>query len=89
VLAVVLGIVLTILPLITLVEVRLQSSQSENLPLSRQLKDLDGVSEGTPADSNLDLTVLAIAFAIAAVIYLINKRRLSSRDQEYARFNPY
>jgi hypothetical protein len=93
-LAAILGIVLTLLPLITLVEIWAPirpnplGGEDTFLPFL-QLKELDGVSEGTPADSNLDLTVLAIAFAIAAAIYLLNKRRLSSRDQEYARFNPY
>jgi len=95
-LAAILGILLTLLPLITLVEIRAPirpyphplGDEDTFLP-SFQLKDLNRIGEGTPPDSNLDLTVLAISFAIAAAIYLLNKRRLSSRDQEYARFNPY
>lgn len=93
-LAAVLGIVLTLMPLIMLVEIRLPIRP---LPLgdgnaflpSFQLKDFHRIGEGTPADSNLDLTVLAISFAIAATIYLLNKHRMSSSDEHYARLYPY
>jgi branched-subunit amino acid ABC-type transport system permease component len=84
VVAVVLGLLLILIPLITLADIRTEKdfqygppSYLESLP--EQLRKLEGASNGLnkPAYSTADLQILVISFAIALVVYLLFKRRIA------------
>jgi len=69
VVAVVLGLLLTLLPLFTLAELTPQT-------FSRQLEKLEGTYGLPPKYSVVDFEVFAISFTIALVVYVLFKRRI-------------
>jgi hypothetical protein len=80
VVAVVLGLLLTLLPLITLAEFKAENHY-EATPyvqsLNEQMKRLEGTyGLDKPAYSTADLQILGACFAIALVVYLLFRRRI-------------
>ena len=57
--------------------------------LSRGLRGLEGAYSFTaPASPISDLEILIVSFAVALFVYLLTKRKLSSRRNEWIRMVP-
>jgi hypothetical protein len=83
--AAILGIMVTIVPLITLIGIG-DRNQDEfyTKSLGEGLKRLDGSSSSnTPRSDNSDLAVLAISLAIALAVYTVVRRRI---PRDYTEF---
>jgi hypothetical protein len=82
--AVVLGLLLTLVPLITLAEFRAENHYDATLyaqSLSGQMKRLEGTyGLDKPVYSTADLQVLGVCFAIALVVYVLFRRRTPFHD---------
>jgi len=82
--AVVLGLLLTLVPLITLAEFRAENHYDALLhaqSLPEQMKRLEGTyCLDKPAYSTADLQVLGVCFAIALVVYVLSRRRTPRHD---------
>ena len=80
VVAVVLGLSLTIVPLITLAEFRTENHYDTPLyakAFSEGMKNLEGAHGlDKPAYSIADFEALGVCFAIALVVYLLFRRRI-------------
>jgi hypothetical protein len=78
--AVVLGLLLTLVPLITLAEFRAENHYDTPLyakTLSEGMKNLEGAyGLDKPAYSIADFEALGVCFAIALVVYLLFRRRI-------------
>lgn len=78
--AAILGILVTIVPLITITQIGVGDRNQSELytqSLGQSLKRLDGsYSSNTPRSDNLDLAVLAISLAIALAVYTVVRRRI-------------
>ena len=78
--AVVLGLLLTLVPLITLAEFRPENHYDATLyvqSLPEQMKSLEGTyGLDTPAYSTANLQVLGVCFSIALVVYVLFKCRM-------------
>lgn len=81
--AVVLGLTLMLIPLITMTEVK-ANSYYHPMPdyLSRQLEQIEGTYS-----SDIDFRIFAVSFAIALVVYLFVKHKMANRD--YGWIGPY
>jgi hypothetical protein len=78
----VLGLLLMLVPLITISEVK----ANNNFPMPEHLLDQLEKIEGKYS-SDVDVEVFAISFVIALVAYLLVKSRIPHR--EYERIGPY
>ncbi len=82
--AVVLGLILTLVPLFMLVEFKAEKHYDAMLylrSLPEQMEKLEGAYDlGAPKYSAVDLEIFAISFAIALVVYVLFKRRISPYD---------
>jgi len=81
--AVVLGLLLTLVPLITLAEFRAENYDATLYAqsLSERMKSLEGAyGLDKPAYSTADLQVLGVCFAIALVVYVLFRRRIPLHD---------
>ena len=82
--AVVLGLLLTLVPLITLAEFRTENHYDATLyaqSLPERMKRLEGTyGLDTPAYSTANLQVLGVCFAIALVVYVLFRRRIPLHD---------
>ena len=78
--AVVLGLLLTLVPLITLAEFRAENHYDTPpyaTVLSEGMKSLEGTHGlDKPAYSTTDVQVLGVCFAIASVVYVLFRRRI-------------
>jgi len=77
--AVVLGLLLTIIPLITLAEFEAEDHYATFFSLPDQMRKLERPAEGLGKStySSEGIAVFAISFIIAALVYLSLKRRMS------------
>jgi branched-subunit amino acid ABC-type transport system permease component len=80
--AVVLGLSLMLVPLITISEAKANSYLLTPEHLSRQLEKIEGTYS-----PNADVEIFAISFVIALVVYLLFKHILPQHD--YGRIRPY
>lgn len=80
--AVVLGLVLMLVPLITLGEVKANGAPLMSDYFSKQLEKIEQTY-----NSDVDLKIFAVSFAIALVVYLFVKHKMGSRD--YGWIGPY
>jgi hypothetical protein len=82
--AIVLGLLLTLVPLITLAEFRPENHYDTTAHIqsfSGQMKRLEGTyGLDKPAYTGVDLQVLGVCFTVALVIYLFFKRRIPLHD---------
>ncbi len=86
--AVVLGLFLTLVPLITIAEIRVENEYAMPESLWEGLEKLEGTRFlDTSQYSDAGLEILAISFVIALVVYVLFKRRLT--HHEYRRFPLY
>ncbi|MDI6905211.1 MAG: hypothetical protein QMD13_06975 [Candidatus Bathyarchaeia archaeon] len=75
--AVVLGLILTLVPLITLTEIQAENHYMAG-SLSEQLEKLEGTyGLNAPKYSVAELEIFAISFVIALVVYVVFKRSSS------------
>lgn len=78
--AVVLGLLLTLVPLIALTGIKAENRYATPQSLSERLKALEGAyGTDTPKYSVADLEISAISFVIALVAYASFKRKMSYR----------
>jgi hypothetical protein len=90
VVAVVLGLTLTLVPLFTLAEIRAKNDYATGQPLllPERMETLEGTyGLDEPKYTFADIDVFAISFVIALVVYVLFKRKLPDRD--YQRFRPH
>lgn len=88
--AVVLGLLLTLVPLITLAEIRAEDHYAMLGSFCEQLEKLEGPRGlGGPKYSAADVEVFAISFVIALVVYVLFKRRTPHRDYRWIGPYPY
>lgn len=89
VVAVVLGLVLTLVPLIV-TGIKAEYHYLMGLPLSEGLEHLEGTrGSEEPTYSISDVEILGISFVIASLAYLIFKRRTSHHDYRWGRPFPF
>jgi len=83
--AVVLGLALTLVPLITItLAVRVENHFVMRRSVPEGLEQLEG-----PNHSTSDMKILAFSFVIASVAYLLFKRRTSHHDNRWGRPFPF
>ena len=89
--AVVLGLLLTLVPLITLAEFRPENHYSVFYSLSEKMGEIEKPTydRDTSAFSAYNLDILAISFVIALVVYVLFKRRIPHDDYRWIRGYPY
>ena len=88
--AVVLGLLLTLVPLITVARIRSDHYLAMPKSLPENLETLDGTYsfEGYRY-SAADVNVFTISFVVALVVYMLFKRRKSHRDYRWVGPYPY
>lgn len=84
--AVVLGILVTVIPLIAFAGVRHESF----IPLNENIRGLEGYSSlGTPNSDSFGFTILVVSFVVAMVVYLFVRHRVPRKDLPWARYPVY
>lgn len=89
--AVVLGILVTIVPLITVAQIGItgnRQNESYTSSLAHSLGQLEGQNDLKTSSANSDLEFLTVSFVIALVAYILVKYRLPKRDRMQYRFPP-
>ncbi len=89
ILAVILGLALVLLPLITVAEIRPQNSYLLPESLSGRFKQVEGVYYDVPQSSSSDVQVFAVSFLMALVAYLLVRRKRPYRDSGLIMSIPY
>jgi hypothetical protein len=79
--AVILGLSLTIVPLITLAEIKTGDTYVMPQSLSGQLEKLEGSHANMTSSNATDVEVLGVSFVIALVVYVVFKPRRPHRDR--------
>jgi len=92
--AVVIGLLLTLVPLITLAEIKAgYNHYAMPSSLSQRMETLEGArahfDADTPRYSAYDLEILAFSFVIALVAYVLFKRRTPHHDHRWSGPFPY
>jgi hypothetical protein len=87
--AVVLGLLLTLVPLITLAEFRAENSAVYSFQAKMREIETPTYGGDTQTFSAYVLDVLAISFAIALVVYVLFKRRIPHDEYRWIREYPY
>jgi len=84
--AVVLGLTLTLVPLIALAGIKAENHYVMGRSFSQQLEQLEGTHGlDAPKCTNSDVKILAFSFVIALVAYALFKRRTSHHDYRWGR----
>ncbi len=88
--AVVLGILVTVIPLITFAEVKHESFVLTSPWLNENIRGLEGYSNlGTPNSDSFGFTILVVSFVVSMVVYLFVRHRVPRHDLPWARFPVY
>jgi hypothetical protein len=88
--AVVLGILVTVIPLITFAEVRHESFIPSSPWLNENIRGLEGYSSlGAPNSDSFGFTILVVSFVVAMVVYLFVRHRVPRKDLPWARYPVY
>lgn len=89
--AVVLGILVTIVPLITVAQIGStgnRQNESYTSLLRKSLGQLEGQYDLKTSSGNSDIEFLTVSFVIALVAYILVKYRMPKRDRMQYRFPP-
>ncbi len=81
--AVILGLSLTLVPLATI------KAENGYSAIQQRLKTLEGYDSGATTYSGSDVEILAISFVIALVAYLLFKHSSPRRNREWVRPYPF
>lgn len=73
--AVVLGLLMTLVPLVTFAKITPTHTDAEAYLFSKSLRALEGIRASTPTYSHADVEVLVISFVVALIVYILFKRR--------------
>ena len=73
--AVILGLLMIIVPLITLAETKPETQYVFPDALTRSLKELNGTRQDTSLTPGNDVGIIAVSFLFALIAYLLYKRR--------------
>lgn len=84
--AVILGLLMTLVPLVTFAKITPSHVDTEAYLFSKSLRELEGVRVDKPTYSYADIEVLAISFVAALIVYLLFKRRMP--HHEFPAFRP-
>jgi len=84
--AVVLGLSMTLIPLVTLAELKPENHYATPHSFSRALEGLEGSHVNTQTSSSADVEVLAVSFAVAFAVYVLFKRRRPHQEHRWFRF---
>jgi hypothetical protein len=91
--AVVMGILVTVIPLITFAEVKHESFVPTSPWLNKNIRGLEGYSNlgtlGTPNSDSFGFTILIVSFVVSMVVYLFVRHRVPRHDLPWARFPVY
>jgi len=86
VIAIFLGIALTIVPLVTLAEINPTDNHSMQISVLHKMRELEGYSslerKGNTSD---EVTVLAVSFIIACIGYMVLKRKTPRYQYQWGR----
>ena len=86
VIAIFLGIALTIVPLVTLAEINPTDNHSMQISVLHKMRELEGYSslerKGNTSD---EITVLAVSFIIACIGYMVLKRKTPRYQYQWGR----
>jgi len=85
--AVALGLSLTLIPLITLAEIKAENRGTMLYSISKQVEELEGPHADIQKPPGMDFEILTISFVIALVAYALFKRRRPYHD--YRWIGPY
>jgi branched-subunit amino acid ABC-type transport system permease component len=84
--AVVLGLSMTLIPLVTLAELKPENHYAMPHSFSRALEGLEGAHVNVQTSSTEDVEVLAVSFAVAFAVYVLFKRRRPRQEYAWFRF---
>lgn len=89
VLAVVLGLGLVLVPLVTLAEIGTHNRPGLPEALSLKFREVEGSSSDGPRVSESDVGILGLCFVLALVAYMLSRRKTSERKYRLIGRNPY
>ena len=88
--AVVLGILMMVIPLITFAEVSHESFVPTSLWLNENIRGLEGYSSlSQPNSDSFGFTVLIVSFVVSMIVYLFVRHRVPRNDFPWARYPVY
>jgi hypothetical protein len=88
--AVVLGILMMVIPLITFAEVSHETFAPTSLWLNQNIRGLEGYSSlSEPNSDSFGFTVLVVSFVVSMVVYLFVRHRVPRTDLPWARYPVY
>ena len=73
--AVILGLLMILVPLVTLAQTKPDTQYMLPESLSRSLRDLEGTRQESTLPPGSDIEILAVSFVFALIAYLLYKRR--------------
>jgi len=86
VIAIFLGIALTIVPLVTLAEINPTDNHSMQISVFHKMRELESYSSLERKENTSDeVTVLAVSFIIACIGYMVLKRKTSRYQYQWGR----
>jgi len=86
VIAIFLGIALTIVPLVTLAEINPTDNHSVQISVLHKMRELEGYSSLERKENTSDeVTVLAVSFIIACIGYMVLKRKTPRYQYQWGR----
>jgi Mn2+/Fe2+ NRAMP family transporter len=86
VVALVLGLTLVLIPLIALAGIKAENDYAMGRSLFQQLEQLEGTHDlDAPKFTTSDVKILAFAFVIALVVYMVFKHGISHHDYRWGR----
>ena len=86
VIAIFLGIALTIVPLVTLAEINPTDNHSMQISVLHKMRELEGYSSLERKENTSDeVTVLAVSFIIACIGYMVLKRKTPRYQYQWGR----
>ena len=89
VLAVVLGLALVLVPLVTLAEIGTQNRSGLPEALSLKFREVESSPSNEPKVSESDVEVLGLCFVLALVTYVLSRRKTSERKHRLIGRSPY
>jgi hypothetical protein len=88
-LAVILGLVLVLVPLVTLAEIGIQDNYGMPEALYMKLKEVEGARSNMPRFSESDVEVLGMCFVLALAAYVLSRRKMPEHEYRWTGQSPF